>query len=320
MSPGVLGGIFTSMSLINMLLIAPASFAADRLGRKVVIVPSLLVTAVGLLLYAGADTYTLFIVASAVTAAGAAVAGPAPAAYAADIAPPGARGLAMGLYRTTGDFGFVIGPPLLGALADRTSFGWGLAANAALLALASLAFLVFARETVGRSRRPAVPAAAVARAARRAGCGAGRRGRVEWRDARHRARVARASRLHARRRHRRSRLHARDGGPAEPLSFAPAFGLPHRPSCSLPKVADDPRDTLSGTRTRLESSPAHTSGCSRVFHRRGAHSPSDSWGFHAHTPAIGARLRAERTPVPVSGAWGGALQLAAARSCPEGGP
>ena len=162
MSPGVLGGIFTGMSLINMLLIAPASFAADRLGRKVVIVPSLLVTAVGLLLCAGADTYTLFIVASAVTAAGAAVAGPAPAAYAADIAPPGARGLAMGLYRTTGDFGFVIGPPLLGALADRTSFGWGLAANAALLALASLAFLVFARETVGRSRRPAVPAAAVA--------------------------------------------------------------------------------------------------------------------------------------------------------------
>ena len=161
MSPGVLGGIFTGMSLINMLLIAPASLAADRLGRKVVIVPSLLVTAVGLLLYAGAGTYTLFIVASVVTAAGAAVAGPAPAAYAADIAPPSARGLAMGLYRTTGDFGFVIGPPLLGALADRTSFGWGLTANAALLAVASLAFLVFARETVGRRGRAAAPAATI---------------------------------------------------------------------------------------------------------------------------------------------------------------
>ena len=329
-----------------MLLIAPASFAADRLGRKVVIVPSLLVTAVGLLLYAGADTYTLFIVAWAVTAAGAAVAGPAPAAYAADIAPPGARGLAMGLYRTTGDFGFVIGPPLLGALADRTSFGWGLAANAALLALASLAFLVFARETVrafttsgraGRRRR---------RAARRAGCGAGRRGRVEWRDARHRARVARASRLHARRRHRRSRLHARDGGPAEPLSFAPAFGLPHRPSCSLPKVADDLRGTLCRERVRAWShrrltpvdaresftpgEPTHprirggstsTPPPSERGYAPSGH-PFRSAGRGAEPFSLQRRVRARKAvPDPlVSGAWGGALQLAAARSCPEGGP
>ena len=45
--------------------------------------------------------------------------------------------------------------------------------------------------------------------------------------------------------------------------------------------------------------------------------PSDSRGFHPHTPAIGAPLRAERTPPPASGAWGGALQLAAGRSCAE---
>ena len=78
--------------------------------------------------------------------------GPAPAAYSVDIAPENARGLAMGLYRSSGDVGFVIGPPLLGFLADHSSFGWGLAVNAALVAVATLVFAVFARETAGPRR------------------------------------------------------------------------------------------------------------------------------------------------------------------------
>ncbi|MEZ4504161.1 MAG: MFS transporter [Dehalococcoidia bacterium] len=150
MSPGVLGAIFTAMSVVNMLLITPAAIGADRFGRKKVIVPSMLGTAGGLMLYAGADTYTMFVVASLALSSAMAIAGPAPAAYAADIAPVEARGLAMGLYRTTGDFGFVVGPPLLGALADATSFSVGLGVNAALAIFAGLFFLLFARETVVR--------------------------------------------------------------------------------------------------------------------------------------------------------------------------
>jgi MFS family permease len=153
MSPGVLGAIFTAMSLVNMALITPAALGADRFGRKLVIVPSMLGTAVGLMLYAGADTYTMFIIASLALSSAMAIAGPAPAAYAADIAPPQARGLAMGLYRSTGDVGFVVGPPLLGAIADATSFTWGLTLNAVIVLVAGLFFLVFARETVRRPER-----------------------------------------------------------------------------------------------------------------------------------------------------------------------
>jgi MFS family permease len=85
------------------------------------------------------------------------VAGPAPAAFAADIAPPTARGLTMGLQRTMGDVGFVVGPPLLGWLADNTSFGWGFAANAILMGLAALTFAVVVREHRGDRARE-VPA------------------------------------------------------------------------------------------------------------------------------------------------------------------
>ena len=157
MSPGVLGAVFTGMSVMNLLLIVPAALATDRLGRKRVIVPSGLVVAAGLLLYAGAGGYAAFLLASAVFAFGSSIAGPAPAAYAADIAPEDARGLAMGLYRTSGDVGFVIGPPLLGLIADATSFGWALSVNALLMAAMALLFL-FARETVRRQPAGARPA------------------------------------------------------------------------------------------------------------------------------------------------------------------
>jgi MFS transporter, DHA1 family, multidrug resistance protein len=157
MSAGALGGLFTAMSLINMLMIAPAAMIADRMGRKWAIVPSGLLVAVSLVMMANAMGYAFFLLSALVMAIATGVAGPAPAAYVADIAPPQARGLAMGLYRSAGDFGFVVGPPLLGALADATSFGWGLGANAILIGAASLFFLS-ARETVTRERKPRVGA------------------------------------------------------------------------------------------------------------------------------------------------------------------
>jgi MFS family permease len=67
----------------------------------------------------------------------------------------------MGLYRTYADMGFVVGPLLLGWIADATgSFGWSLGFNAVLLAACALLFGLFARETVGRRAEPP-PAATV---------------------------------------------------------------------------------------------------------------------------------------------------------------
>jgi MFS family permease len=156
MSAGALGAVFTMMSVVNLLLIVPAAVIADRFGRKAAIVPSGLLVALALLMLANANGMALFLGAAVLLGIGTGVAGPAPAAYAADIAPPELRGLAMGLYRSSGDIGFLIGPPLLGALADATSFGWGFGANAALIAAASLFFMLGARESL---IRPAPPAA-----------------------------------------------------------------------------------------------------------------------------------------------------------------
>ncbi len=160
MSPGTLGAVFTVMAVINIILLAPAAVIADRYGRKWSIVPSSLIVAVSLFMLASSSGYAMFLAGALVHAVGSSMSGPAPAAYTADIAPANLRGLAMGMFRTSGDVGFMLGPPLLGALADATSFGWGLAANGVIMAVSCLWFLVIARETVGRAHARRAEAAA----------------------------------------------------------------------------------------------------------------------------------------------------------------
>lgn len=150
MSPGTLGGLFTGTAVIGLLLIAPAAMVSDRFGRKPAIVPAGFVGAAGIVLMAAAPSPVLFVVASMVMAVGTGIAGPAPAAYMGDIAPPELRGVAMGLYRSAGDFGFVAGPVLLGALADAASMSWALMANAAVVAVAAVLFALRASESQRR--------------------------------------------------------------------------------------------------------------------------------------------------------------------------
>ena len=148
MSAGSLGAVFSLMAVINVVLIVPAAIMADRFGRRAVIVPGGIIAMIGLFVYGQSESVLIFVVAAIVLSLGEGLAGPAPSAYAADISPPDSRGLAMGLHRTTGDIGFVIGPPLLGWLADSTSFGWALSANAILVGVAAVLFGLLAREHV----------------------------------------------------------------------------------------------------------------------------------------------------------------------------
>lgn len=150
-SVGGLGALFTAMALINLAGVGPASALADRFGRKWAIVPSGLMVALTLAAIAWTHDPSFFLVASLALAVGTALLGPAPAAYAADIAPERSRGLAMGIFRSAGDLGFVTGPFLLGGLADLSSLRTALAANAVLIALSALAFAWGAHEA---RRRP----------------------------------------------------------------------------------------------------------------------------------------------------------------------
>lgn len=146
-----LGVLFTALGVIGMVLIWPAGWAADRIGRKILIVPTSLLIAIGIGIVALADSLTIFIVGLTIAAIGSSITGPAPAAYVADLVAEDQRGAAMGLYRTFGDIGVVLSPVLSGMLADAASIPFAIGVNAALMGAAALVFWIVASSGPART-------------------------------------------------------------------------------------------------------------------------------------------------------------------------
>lgn len=149
MSESMIGLAFTLVAFVNFLSLYGAGVLSDRFGRKSVIVPSGLITAASIALYLFTGSVTMFFLNAVLLGIGTGLGGPAPAAYAADIAPPDAVGPAMGLYRTISDFGLVAGPILLGWMVDFSGFSLAFGTNAVLVLVTTVAFGVWARESTG---------------------------------------------------------------------------------------------------------------------------------------------------------------------------
>ena len=124
----------------------------DRYGRKSVIVPATLLTSVSLLLFLLAQSYAWFVAACLVWSMAQGVGGVAPAAYAADVAPPRMNAAAMSLYRTLADSGYVVGPIVLGLVTDGFGIETALAAGASLLAGVGILFAWRAPESYDAGR------------------------------------------------------------------------------------------------------------------------------------------------------------------------
>jgi MFS family permease len=154
LSVGAIGFALMLGSVCGLVATYPAGWLADRFGRKAVIVPATVMTGVSMLLFCFAPSYAWFVAGCIAWGVASAVGGAAPAAYAADSAPPGMNAAAMSTFRMTGDAGYVIGPLALGLLADIYGPVTALVVAASLLVLAGVAFAVMAPETY-RGRAPA---------------------------------------------------------------------------------------------------------------------------------------------------------------------
>ena len=152
MSGTQLGLLFSVIATVNFALVVPAGWLSDRFGRKAAMVPGILLSGVALLLFAWSGSVLAIFAAGVVIGVGQGIAGPSPAAAIADLAPPGRAAATMALYRTFGDLGMVIGPPLLGLMAERFTLGAGLVANAAFIGVVA-ALLAFAARETRRARR-----------------------------------------------------------------------------------------------------------------------------------------------------------------------
>ena len=136
-----IGALFSAMALTSLLGAAPAAALADAAPRRRVVFAAMGLSSVAVFATAAAPTKELFALASVAWAASHALMGPAPAAYAADVAGPRAtRGVALATYRTCGDVGMLVGPVALGAAADAFGAPSALGANGAALGAAAVAF------------------------------------------------------------------------------------------------------------------------------------------------------------------------------------
>ena len=116
-------------------------------GRKAVIAPCTFLTGASFLLFSLADSFLWFAVANALWGIASGIGGSAPAAYAADSAPPGMNASAMSLFRMLGDIGYFVGPILLGFIVDIHGTDMALYLAAFILFVIAASFARFAPES-----------------------------------------------------------------------------------------------------------------------------------------------------------------------------
>jgi MFS family permease len=120
MDSSSIGLVLTIGGVTTALTITPMGSISDRIGRKIPLALCLVLTAgITLLIPFSTDLLTLSI-AIGIYGAVIGLSGPS-AAYVTDVSPQDKLEISMGLYRMISDFGFVVGPLLLGFLADLTA-------------------------------------------------------------------------------------------------------------------------------------------------------------------------------------------------------
>lgn len=134
-------------SVSGLVAAYPLGWVTDRFGRKAVIVPATVISGASMLLYCFAPNYAWFMGASIVWGVAISALGTAPAAYAADSAPPGMNAAAMSTFRMIADAGYVAGPLFLGFIVDLLGAVTALVTAALLIMISGATFAVLAPET-----------------------------------------------------------------------------------------------------------------------------------------------------------------------------
>ncbi len=143
--PGELGLVFTVTGVMTLFTLWPATWATENIGRASVILFSGLAAALGTFVIGSSSTPMWFVLGNVILILGTGTAGPAPAAFVADLFPERMRGLGVGLYRSAGDVGFVLGPPALGWLSDNASMSVAFQTAGCLVGAAGVYFVLVTR-------------------------------------------------------------------------------------------------------------------------------------------------------------------------------
>jgi multidrug resistance protein len=138
LGPAEIGMILSVATLANLFLTIPIGYGIDLIGRKPIVVFGLVVSGVSMFLFPQFSSFILLCGVSFIMGIGTSGMQQAPLAMATDATIGEPRGTSMGIFRFFGDVGSLLGPILLGAIAD----GFGL--SAPFYVMSGIIFLVAA--------------------------------------------------------------------------------------------------------------------------------------------------------------------------------
>jgi MFS family permease len=146
--PGAAGWALAVFAAGNALALTVSGRLADSLGRKPMMVAGLVVTGTATAGIGLTHVLPWFLAASMLAGMGAGMLNPAQQAAVADvIGRERSGGPVLAAFQMTSDIGAILGPVLVGLLADRLGYSWAFAATGAVLLAAAVGWLA-ARETV----------------------------------------------------------------------------------------------------------------------------------------------------------------------------
>ncbi|MFQ6060139.1 MAG: MFS transporter [Thermoplasmata archaeon] len=114
------GLVLSGVALMSLATMLPSGIIADRIGRKIPFAASLILGGIAALFVPMASDLAGLTLAMLFFGLSLGLSGPM-AAWAADLSEPRRMGTAMGVYRSIGDAGFLLGPVILTAIAGAVS-------------------------------------------------------------------------------------------------------------------------------------------------------------------------------------------------------
>jgi MFS family permease len=150
LSPKEIGMLFTISGLSVFLMILPAGFVIDKIGRKWATVPSTGIPAIAFLLIPFVQSFfqLAVLISFLGVANGLSLGSLATSTF--DVVPASARGRLQAARRTIAEIGGVAAPLLGGVLADKFNSGVPFLAYAPLLVISALLLSLVAHETLRR--------------------------------------------------------------------------------------------------------------------------------------------------------------------------
>ncbi len=147
-----IGLMLSAATVMNLIMTVPIGYGLDYIGRKPIIVSSIVVAAIACSLFPFTTSFVTVVVAAVVLGIGTSGAQQAPLAMASDATIQEPHGLSMGFYRFFGDLGYVVGPIALGLIADRYGLSLPFFFMTALMLLSGAFVFLFAKETYTRRK------------------------------------------------------------------------------------------------------------------------------------------------------------------------